>query len=63
VNAVNSTSTTAKLVNGKLCKYYSIFLNAMSLIIKEFGGEVVKNVGDSLLYYFPGTVDGCSNRH
>lgn len=61
VDAVNSTSTTAKLVNGKLCKYYSIFLNAMSVLIKEFGGVVVKNVGDSLLYYFPGTSDGCSN--
>jgi class 3 adenylate cyclase len=61
VDAVNSTNTTAKLVNGKLCKYYSIFLNAMSVIIKEFGGVVVKNVGDSLLYYFPGTLDGCSN--
>jgi len=61
VDAVNSTNTTAKLVNGKLCKYYSIFLNAMSVIIKEFGGVVVKNVGDSLLYYFPGTSDGYSN--
>ena len=61
VDAVNSTSTTAKLVNGKLCKYYSIFLNAMAIIIKEFGGVVVKNVGDSLLYYFPGTSDGYSN--
>src|SRR5690242_20590929 len=61
VDVVNSTGITAKLVNGKLCKYYSIFLNAMSVIIKEFGGVVVKNVGDSLLYYFPGTTDGCSN--
>jgi len=61
VDVVNSTSTTANLVNGKLCKYYSIFLNAMSVIIKEFGGVVVKNVGDSLLYYFPGTSDGISN--
>ena len=61
VDAVDSTSVTAKLVNGKLCKYYSIFLNAMSVIIKEFGGMVIKNVGDSLLYYFPGTSDGCSN--
>jgi class 3 adenylate cyclase len=61
VDVVDSTSTTAKLVNGKLCKYYSIFLNVMSVIIKEFGGEVIKNIGDSLLYYFPGTLDGCSN--
>jgi class 3 adenylate cyclase len=60
VDAVNSTNATAKLVNGKLCKYYSIFLNAMAVIVKEFGGTVVKNVGDSLLYYFPETSDGYS---
>ena len=58
VDAVNSTTTTAKLVNGELCKYYSIFLNAMAVIVKEFGGVVVKNIGDSLLYYFPETSDG-----
>ncbi|VVC05459.1 Adenylate and Guanylate cyclase catalytic domain protein [uncultured archaeon] len=60
VDAVNSTNVTAKLVNRKLCSYYSIFLNAMAVITKEFGGSVVKNVGDSLLYYFPGTLDGHS---
>jgi len=57
VDAVNSTSITAKLVNGQLCKYYSIFLNAMAVIAREFGAVVVKNVGDSLLYYFPKTSD------
>ena len=60
VDAVNSTNTTAKLVNEQLCKYYSNFLNAMSVIIREFGGSVIKNLGDSLLYYFPGTSDGYS---
>ena len=34
----------------------------MALIAKEFGGKVVKNIGDSLLYYFPQTSDG-SNKH
>ncbi len=60
VDAVNSTNISAKLVNGKLCKYYSIFLNAMAVIAREFGAVVVKNVGDSLLYYFPQTLDGYS---
>ncbi|MGI0027061.1 MAG: hypothetical protein ACREAD_04390, partial [Nitrosopumilaceae archaeon] len=59
VDAVNSTKVTSKLVNGQLCKYYSIFLNAMAVIIKEFG-VVVKNIGDSLLYYFPETLEGYS---
>ncbi len=58
VDAVNSTNIAAKLVNGELCRYYSIFLNAMAVIAREFGAVVVKNVGDSLLYYFPQTFDG-----
>ena len=55
VDVANSTYDTAKLTNGKACKYYSIFLNSMATIAKEFGAEVVKNLGDSLLYYFPRT--------
>jgi len=55
VDIINSTNTTTKLVNEKLCRYYSIFLNAMAVIVTEFDGIVVKNIGDSLLYYFPKT--------
>jgi len=55
VDAVNSTRVTAPLTKEKICKYYSIFLNGMATIAKEFGAVVVKNVGDSLLYYFPDT--------
>lgn len=55
VDLVNSTHTTATLSNGKTCKYYSIFLNSMAKVVTRFGGKIVKNVGDSLLYYFPNT--------
>jgi len=58
VDIVNSTASTAKLGNGKMCEYYTIFLNAMSIIAKEFDAVVVKNLGDSLLYYFPKTAEG-----
>lgn len=58
VDIVNSTSITANLTNGKMCEYYSIFLNAMSKIVKAHGGTIIKNIGDSLMYYFPRTVDG-----
>ena len=58
VDMVNSTVTTAKLTNGHMCKYYSIFLSAMSKIIRQYEGKIIKNLGDSLLYYFPRTVDG-----
>jgi len=52
VDVVGSTKVTAHLSRENTCKYYSIFLNAMALIAREYGACVVKNVGDSLLYYF-----------
>jgi len=52
VDAVNSTNITAALTKENTCKYYGIFLNAMALIAREYGACVVKNIGDSLLYYF-----------
>lgn len=58
VDIVNSTRISASLSHEKLGKYYSIFLNSMGYIIEKFGGKVVKNIGDSLLYYFPVTSDG-----
>jgi adenylate cyclase len=57
VDIVNSTAITAKLTNAKMCEYYSIFLNAMSKIAKVHDAIIIKNLGDSLLYYFPRTED------
>jgi hypothetical protein len=37
--------------------YYTIFLNAMSTITKNFGAEVIKNMGDALVFYYPLTSD------
>jgi class 3 adenylate cyclase len=53
VDMVNSTKIAAKLGTKKISKYYQIFLNSMSKIISRFGGVVIKNVGDCLVYYFP----------
>lgn len=57
VDAVNSTKITASLTPVKACRYYSVFLNSVALIAKEFGASIVKNVGDSILYYFPKTME------
>jgi class 3 adenylate cyclase len=38
VDIVNSTAITAKLTNGRMCEYYSIFLNAMSRIVRAYEG-------------------------
>ena len=53
VDIVDSTTTSIRLSEQKLGKYYEIFLNNMAQIIERFNGIVIKNIGDSLLYYFP----------
>jgi class 3 adenylate cyclase len=55
VDMADSTKIAAKLGMQKMSKYYQHFLNLMSKIIAEFDGQVIKNVGDCLLYYFPET--------
>lgn len=37
--------------------YYTIFLNAMSTIARNFGAEIIKNIGDALVFYYPLTSD------
>ncbi len=53
VDMVNSTKMAAELGGSKMSICYQIFLNFMSKILSSFGGFVIKNIGDSLLYYFP----------
>lgn len=53
VDMVNSTKISAEMNEMDWCKYYEIFLNSISKILPRFGGFVIKNQGDSLLYYFP----------
>lgn len=53
VDIVSSTKISSEMNELQWCKYYEIFLNSMAKIIPRFGGVVIKNQGDSLLYYFP----------
>lgn len=54
---MNSTKIASNLAGAELDKYYSIFLNAMATIVRNFGGKIIKNAGDALIYYFPGAAD------
>jgi class 3 adenylate cyclase len=40
-------------------KYYSLFINSISSLVSSSsaGGNVIKNIGDSILFYFPKTSD------
>ena len=53
VDIVNSTQITAKLSQVKACEFYTVFLNALGYIVEANGAKVVKNIGDSILFYFP----------
>ena len=53
VDIVNSTLVTSKLTQAKSCEYYTVFLNALGYIAEANGAKVVKNIGDSILFYFP----------
>jgi class 3 adenylate cyclase len=57
IDIVGSTNITVNLSEKKLGEFYSIFINDISNIIKKFEGIVVKNIGDSLLFYFPDTLE------
>jgi class 3 adenylate cyclase len=53
IDIVNSTSLTAGLTRHQMSNYYSLFINWVTGIIGGYGGKLVKNTGDGLLFYFP----------
>lgn len=58
IDIVDSTLNVKKIRKSKdIQLYYSTFLNETCSTIKKFGGSTIKNLGDSLLYYFSKTVD------
>jgi CheY-like chemotaxis protein len=55
---VNSTRIAAELSGPrKIGQYYSIFINTMAVLAKNYGAKIVKNAGDALIFYFPETSD------
>jgi two-component system response regulator ChvI len=59
VNMVNSSSIIAEMVSDhqKIRQYYSIFINTMAALVKNYGAKIVKNTGDALIFYFPDSSD------
>src|ERR671918_631334 len=58
VDMVDSTSITAKISDHqKIGQYYSIFINTMAVLVKNYGAKIVKNAGDALIFYFPDSSD------
>jgi class 3 adenylate cyclase len=58
IELVDSTKNIATMDNlESIRKYYSTFINSISKIVKSYGGKVLKNIGDCILFYFPKTSD------
>jgi CheY-like chemotaxis protein len=59
VDMVNSTKATAEMVSDrqKIGQYYSIFINTMAILAKNYGAKIIKSAGDALIFYFPDSSD------
>ena len=58
VDIVNSTGLFASVGSPtKVRSILSTFINSIALIVRNFDGIIIKNIGDSLLFYFPETSD------
>jgi two-component system, OmpR family, response regulator ChvI len=58
VEMINSTEITAEISNRqKIGQYYSIFINTMAVLARNYNAKIVKNAGDALIFYFPQTSD------
>ncbi|MGI0025900.1 MAG: adenylate/guanylate cyclase domain-containing protein, partial [Nitrososphaera sp.] len=56
VDIVNSTKAVAEITDPtRVRRYYCLFINSISSIAKKFRGKVIKNMGDAVAFYFPGT--------
>ena len=53
IDMKDSTRISDKLSDQNITKMYEIFLNFMAKIIREHNGEVIKNIGDALMFRFP----------
>jgi class 3 adenylate cyclase len=63
IDIVDSTRITIIEITDaeKIKRFYSIFINTMAAIARSFGANIIKNTGDSLMYYFPETVNLSDN--
>ena len=62
IDIVDSTINTVEITNPQKIKtYYSVFINTMAALARDFEATVIKSTGDSIIYYFPKTADSSNN--
>ena len=61
VDMVDSTKVISQIyAHQKIGRYYSIFINTMATLARNYNAKIIKNAGDALIFYFPET-SGCGN--
>ena len=60
IDLVDSTRNTVMIDAEKMKRYYSVFINIMSAIARDFNSNIIKNTGDSIIHYFPETSDSAN---
>lgn len=56
IDIVGSTQITSKLYySGKIKKFYTVFINEIADIVKQYDGRILKTVGDGVIFFFPQT--------
>ena len=53
IDMTDSTKISSELSDKDVTKLYETFLNFMARIVHKYNGEVVKNIGDALMFRFP----------
>ena len=58
IDIIGSTGIVSTIGQSKdIRTFYSIFLNKISNILKEYRANIIKTVGDGIISYFPDTID------
>jgi len=58
IDIVGSTNIVSTIGSSKdIRKFYEIYINKISNILKKYRANIIKTVGDGIISYFPDTVD------
>lgn len=58
IDIVGSTNIVSTIGRSKdIRKFYEIYLNKISNILKKYRAKIIKTVGDGIISYFPDTID------
>ena len=58
IDIVGSTSIVSTIGRSKdIRKFYEIYLNKFTSILRNYRAKIIKTVGDGIISYFPDTVD------